>query len=330
MAKKQKDTDYLFLSARIRALERTLLTRQQLERMLDTSDIKEAVRVLTELGWESFDPSSASALNAVLLRRREQVFRELGQFMPDSAVLDVFKLKYDYHNVKTILKSHGEAESLLVDAGRIPAGELLQKYRERGKWDFLPDAMNEAAEHAARILAETGDPQLSDFRLDRACCREMLALAEQTNCAYLIDYVRTTIDASNLRALVRTLRLHKDAAFLRKILFAGGTVAPETIVSKGIGGSVAEVFSATALREAAAEGETALSGGSLTRFEKLCDDAVLRQAGKARRIPFGVEVAIGYVAAREAELTAVRMVLSGMAAGVPAATIRERLRESYV
>lgn len=330
MRKKNKDTEYLFLSARIRALERTLLTHQQLERMVDAGDVGEAVRVLTELGWESFDPQSATELNAVLLRRREQVFRELGQFMPDHAVLDVFKLKYDYHNVKTVLKSHGEAENLLVDAGRIPAQELLQKYRERGKWDFLPGAMNVAAEDAARILAETGDPQLADFRLDRTCCQEMLALAEETKCAYLVDYVRATVDAANLRSLVRTLRLHKDAAFLRQILLPGGTVSPETIASKGVGGGVAELFRTTALRDAAAAGETALSGGSLTEFEKLCDDAVLRQAGKARRIPFGVEVAIGYVAARESELTAVRMVLSGLAAGIPADTIRERLRESYV
>ena len=73
-----------------------------------------------------------------------------------------------------------------------------------------------------------------------------------------------------------------------------------------------------------------MGGGSLTEFEKLCDDAVLLTAGKARRVPFGVEVAIGYVAAREAELTAVRIVMSGLMAGIPAGTIRERLRESYV
>ena len=70
--------------------------------------------------------------------------------------------------------------------------------------------------------------------------------------------------------------------------------------------------------------------GCLTAFEKACDDAVLRAAGAARRVPFGVEVALGYLAAKEAEWTAVRTVLSGRMAGVPAEALRERLREQYV
>lgn len=48
------------------------------------------------------------------------------------------------------------------------------------------------------------------------------------------------------------------------------------------------------------------------------------------RVPFGVEVALGYLAAKEAEWTAVRTVLSGRMAGVPAEALRERLREQYV
>ena len=44
----------------------------------------------------------------------------------------------------------------------------------------------------------------------------------------------------------------------------------------------------------------------------------------------GVEVALGYLAAKEAEWTAVRTVLSGRMAGVPAEALRERLREQYV
>ena len=85
------------------------------------------------------------------------------------------------------------------------------------------------------------------------------------------------------------------------------------------------------LRRAAQAGKEAVeSGGSLTAFEKLCDDALMAQAARARRVPFGVEVVIGFVAAREAELSNVRIIMTGRMAGIPADTIRERLRESYV
>jgi V/A-type H+-transporting ATPase subunit C len=41
-------------------------------------------------------------------------------------------------------------------------------------------------------------------------------------------------------------------------------------------------------------------------------------------------VVIGYLAARESELTAVRIIMTGRLAGLKADLIRERLREAYV
>ena len=58
--------------------------------------------------------------------------------------------------------------------------------------------------------------------------------------------------------------------------------------------------------------------------------AVLRTAAGARRVPFGVEVALGYLIAKEAEWTAVRIVMAGRLAGLSADAIRERLRDTYV
>ena len=100
-------------------------------------------------------------------------------------------------------------------------------------------------------------------------------------------------------------------------------------VAELVGGSE-PVFVEQMNARAAELGDEAAKGGSLTAFEKACDDAVLRAAGAARRVPFGVEVALGYLAAKEAEWTAVRTVLSGRMAGVPAEALRERLREQYV
>ena len=45
---------------------------------------------------------------------------------------------------------------------------------------------------------------------------------------------------------------------------------------------------------------------------------------------FGEAPLIGYLAAKENELTNVRVLISGRLAGLDADTIRERLRESYV
>lgn len=332
MNKKRKDTDYLTISAQIRSMERRLLDRARMERMLDAATDDEAVRILTEVGYEAFDPASDRALNAALLRRREELFQELYRYAPEPEIIDVFKLKYDYHNLKAVLKGRdGDVSHLLVDAGRVKAESLQRRYRESGGWDFLPPAMAEAAKEGQRVLAETGDPQRSDAVVDRAWFAEMLSLAEETKCAYLVDYIRVTIDAANLRSVIRTLRMGRTPAFLKEFLFPGGTVSVDACLKAAVNGEVEQTYRTTVLRAAAQAGKEAVeSGGSLTAFEKLCDDAVLQQAGRARRIPFGVEVVIGFVAARETEVSNVRIIMAGRMAGISADTIRERLRESYV
>jgi V/A-type H+-transporting ATPase subunit C len=330
LARKPKDTDYLFLSAALRSRERELLDRSHVDRMLHAASLAESAQVLTELGYPPFDPSSEGSLNEAVAQVRSEMFRELEQKMPDKGILDVFKLKYDYHNLKTLIKSRGaDVRRLLLDAGRVRADELVSKLQQTGKWSFLPPVPAAAAEEAARVLAETGDPQRSDFLLDKAYFSELSAMAGATNCGFLMDYVRTLIDAANLRSIVRTLRMHRVGTFLQQVLFEGGSVAVNRILAD-VNDGVAALYRATPLAAAAELGQEAVSGSSLTAFEKACDNAVLAKAATSRSVPFGPEVPIGYVVARENDFTSARIILTGLMAGLDADTIRERLRDSYV
>ena len=330
MATTRKDTDYLFLSARIRSLERRALNRQLAERMLLAPTVAESAQVLTELGYPPFDTQSVSSLYGALAQHRAELFADLGRYMPEPAVLDVFRIKYDYHNLKTVIKNQSSSfRPLLIDAGRIGAETLASRYERTGKWDFLPPVMARAAAESARVLAETGDPQRSDFVLDRACFAEMLALSQESGCDFLISYVRTLIDAANLRDLVRTQRMHRPGSFLQQVLFDGGTVAVAEILA-GIGNGAATLWRATPLRDAAVLGDEAIAGGSLTGFEKACDNAVIKKVNEARSVPFGVEVVVGYIVAQENELVAARTILSGRMAGIDPDIIRERIRDPYV
>ena len=91
------------------------------------------------------------------------------------------------------------------------------------------------------------------------------------------------------------------------------------------------VTSSGTLAEAARMGSKLLqAGGTLTEFERECDNAVTRYVSDAKRVPFGEETVIAYLYAKEAELTAIRTILASRRAGLDGAAIRERLRETYV
>lgn len=333
MAKKLKDTDYLFISTYLHSRERDLLTQARMERMIEAPTASDAAKVLTEIGYSEFDPASQRELGSVLAQEQEKLFADLYRFVPDKAVVDVFKVKYDYHNLKALIKARATGtdapDRLLLDAGRVSAEDMRRAVWE-GDYSILPPALRQAAGEAVEVLSATGDPQLADFLLDRAYYAEMLSAAEATGSGFLVRYVRSAIDAANLRSAVRTLRMKKGADMLRRVLVDGGTVRVDSILSAAMSGNLEELYRSTNLRQAAELGTAAVNGGSLTPFEKACDDAVTAVAAGAKSVPFGVEAVISYLAAKEIEFTAVRIIMSGRMAGISGDTIRERLREAYV
>ena len=51
---------------------------------------------------------------------------------------------------------------------------------------------------------------------------------------------------------------------------------------------------------------------------------------QAKRVAFGEQPLIAYLAAKDSEFTAVRIIMTGRLAGLSADVIRERLRDAYV
>jgi V/A-type H+-transporting ATPase subunit C len=332
LANKIKDTDYLAISARIKAMETGLLTRERMEQVLEARSDEEAVKILQECGYPELDVRSPEAMDAALSAVREATLSDVLDGAPDPRYIDIFKLKYDYHNIKAVLKAQAmnvSPDSMLMDMGRVSAAELKEAVLT-GRLDELPESLAAAAAEAREVLDTTRDPQLSDICLDRWCYQEMMAVAEETGSAFLTGYVKIQIDAANLRALVRTLRMGKSGDFLKTVLLEGGGIGTDAVAAAGNSGALQELYGPTALQAAAEAGAEALRGGPLTDFEKLCDDAVGEYLAGAQFVPFGEAPLLGYLAARETEYTNIRILLMGRGAGLPAGVIRSRLRAGYV
>ena len=329
---KIRDTDYLTLSTRVRAMETRLVTRERMERMLDARTDEEAVKVLSECGYEELPALTNAGLDDLLSRARAALYRELHTAAPDKRVVELFQMKYDYHNAKVLVKAAAvgaEPDRMLMEGGRWSPERLKEAFQRDGLRD-VSETFRQAVLRARETLSAGNDPQQADFLLDRACYAEMADTAGAVGSPFLQGYVRLLIDAANLRSAVRSARIGKGPDFLRQVLLPGGNV-DVSVLSSGRGGDLASVFRGGPLAEAASTGAalTAPGSGELTAFERMCDDAVMHYLEGARLIPFGEQAVIGYLYARESEFTAIRTILSGRMAGLEADTIRERLRESY-
>ena len=323
---------YLYLSAMLRAREAKMLTRDKAERMIDAPGFDEAAKMLADCGYKDLSGCTAREVEAALAEHRAEIFSELARLSPDPEPVEVFRMRYDYHNAKTIIKCEAEGidrPDLMSFSGRI-APETLQKCFTDEKYAGIPPLFADALIEAKSVLARTQNPQLADFVLDRAYFAELLGAANSLGSSFLCGYAQTMIDASNLRSAVRTMRMGKDAEFLKTALIPGGGVDCGRILAAfGSGDTLAAIYANTVLSAAAVQGAQAAKGGTMTAFELSCDNAVTAYLTRARLVSYGEAPVIAYLAAVEGEVTALRMILTGLLASLAPETIRERLRDMY-
>ena len=93
MAKKIKDTDYLFLSTRVRALETQMLSRDRMEQMLEAKVPEDAASVLLDCGYGDIRLVAGNKKYADLLdvRMRPNVSTSSEYFVPGLLYTEYFQ-----------------------------------------------------------------------------------------------------------------------------------------------------------------------------------------------------------------------------------------------
>lgn len=330
--RKHTDKDYLFLSTMLRARSSVFINEDALENMLSSAKFEEAARVLQELGWPDMADLDRSGVDEALSKYREELFAELGRLCPDRELVDLFRLRYDYHNAKVIIKAQAvgqDTDNLLSGSGRVRIDKLKEAFIT-GDYRFVPKELGKSMLEARDVLARTDNPQLSDFVLDKACYSEMKHIAAKLDNKYINGYVALHAQGSNLRACVRCIRMGKSEEFIRSVLFADRYLERNITQICSAGDGMSVFFAGTPYKEAAVLGAAAAKGGRLTEFERACDNVMVKYLKDARMHGFGPEYVLGYLAATENDITCARIVLNGLLAGMSADKIRERLRDTYV
>lgn len=333
----QADTLYAYAVGRIRAIERRLLDKNKIDRMVDAKTPGEALKVLIEAdyGYSSKEQANISEYEGLLRDELKKTYNVLAEIAPEPDVFDIFLYKNDFHNIKVLLKSEFlgiSDEQLLSETGSVPVNKLKVMLRDRN-FKELPETVSDAIIDAIDTFNRTGDPQLIDIILDTACFKLMHETAAASENPFLIRVTEITIDLINIKSFIRIRHLNKSWDFMERVLLIGGTISPQsyfkyldTPVSK-----LNDAFRGTSYEALCEEGISEYTEkGSLTRFEKLSDDFMINFLKKAKYIHLGIEPLIAYLIAKETEVKNARIVMIGKINKIESDVIRERLRETYV
>jgi len=156
---------------RIRALETRLLTPGQIERMANAYDFEAAFGVLSETVYSEILPRLKSSFDFEDLCQLELLSLKnlMDRIAPENEILKVFFRKYDYLNLKILLRSllvKAEDITIYSKVGTIPF-EKLKTYVFEGLRDLDEKEIIEAIDAAKANYEQDKDPANLDIFLDK-------------------------------------------------------------------------------------------------------------------------------------------------------------------
>jgi V/A-type H+-transporting ATPase subunit C len=318
--------DFTYAVARIRFKETRLLSDGDLAQLLNAKDIPTVTRLLRDKGWGD---GSDMTPDELLRCEDDKTWAFIDELVPERAVFDYLLVPNDFHNLKVIIKAITRdidpTPYFLYNALNDP--EKLYDLLKRREYGEIPAYLSVPAKEALTVLLQTADGQLCDLIIDRACMEYVYSLGKANEDEIIRLYCELFVASADIKFAVRCAKVKKNREFILR-----GLAPCETLDVNRLSGAAAAGFqdiiaylNETQYRSAVEAIETSMSA-----FEKWCDDSLTAVMKPMKWEPFSIGPVVAYIIARDHEIKAVRMILSGKLSELPEETIKERLRMMYV
>lgn len=335
MASKINTTEYMYCSARIRAMESSLVSWDKMRVVADSSTFSEAINKISEYGVELvYSENGEIDAEASLQKTYTNACEFVKSYVPHPEQLEFLRYPYDCNNLKAAIKCYFRGISpapMLYDCGACSAESALAAVK--GEPTAYPKNMSAAVSEAMESYSKTKNPQNIDVIIDRACYMDMLECAMDSGCEFFVKLVKTKIDLINIITCVRIIRMKMGRAgysLLSDAILEGGNYDAKFFCECYEGGE-ARLCESLAFSDYG-KFITCIceNPDRFSEVEKFSDDMYMEIAKGAKSIPFGPEVAAGYLIAIEYQIKNLRIILDAKLTGKSSDVVNQRLRCAYV
>ena len=226
---------YVYTVARLRGMENHILDAAFFSRLMDSPTIDDANKALGETSYAQWLGQSDGGFDKAIDAEILATCKELGQFVPDGELLTLFRMPYDFHNVKVLLKSlfkvrggdpEGRRHDLLSRLGVIPVEELTEAI-ETEEYGGLPYGLGDVIPKCWGLWDQTKNAQSVELLLDHCMFRAMLDIAEGLKMPEVAAWVKSRIDVENMKSAIRLARMNYDPTRGLPFFHEGGNIRAE-------------------------------------------------------------------------------------------------------
>ena len=169
----ETNSSYPYASAKVKAMEGMLITKEKLNRIIEAKDFSMAMRILSEIGYAQPIATNAGfeqMIEKELIERRRAFAAGVLRVMFFTRIIRAEK---DYHNMKVLIKLmmlDKSLDEIELTSGNIAVDKLKRALNENNYYD-LPWTMKEAMLFIDKRFAVAADASVGRRGYGQGVCK---------------------------------------------------------------------------------------------------------------------------------------------------------------
>ena len=330
------DSRYGFAVGLIRVLEKRFFSKAVLDRLLSSSSLVEAGRILSETGYSSefTDLNNVKQAEKLLEQEWNETLTLISKLTWESYWIDLFRKRIDYHNLKVLFKNkliEKSDSSFLCEGGFIPI-DILEKEIQSEKEETVSPFLDRAIKKVKTVISSSVAPYYIDITLEKLEQEEWELVFKEHRNSFLQEWRLLEIDLFNLDAFLCVKFLNQDASFLKDVFIPGGRFESLFLIRllEEPWETVYKELRKTGYNEIVSNSVRDLEEGwGFVSWERNCQEMKWHMLQPVRLHAFGVEVLFAYLFFKEIELSVVRKILVGRANGLEREVIKKGVPDVF-
>ncbi|MGT2887519.1 V-type ATPase subunit [Streptococcus didelphis] len=318
--------------------EKEFISPQQFEKILKADDKAFLTHLLQTSPYHLTieDIEDLDKLEACLMNHLVKVYAWAFEESPSPEIVDLFSLRYTYHNLKVLLKMRAtkkDLQSLLIPIGRANLA-TLENFVTSLKSDNLPEILVSEIQEIWEEYHYYQDIRVIEIGADLAYFKHLKAIAKDLDDPTFEKAVSMIIDLYNFITIKRAHAMQKSQGFIKQLIYEDAVFSGHQFGIREVEADLKNWFNSIRTDEFGFETipfSDKIDQATITivELEYVRDYLIFQLFDKARYTVEGPYPLARFLLGKEFEVQNLRLILSALANQLPRNLIKERMRPIY-
>lgn len=301
--------EYVQAAALVKVAEKKMLNSPKLMRMIDANTALDILKILSETDYSK---SMAGVVREedyeeILSNEIKKVYSFARQLAKKhTEIVDILALKYEFQNLKLRLKAKLKNKNVDKYTVKLSNINLESEYKS-----------------AKEVFDKTDDITQAVISLDKMYYEKLKKECESTKLEIFSKYYNLLINSYNLLTFLRLKNQKRSIKYANKCIFENESLL--NIYEKD-----SYIEDLKKMFDNKKMWEKYEKTGKISVIEKELDNCVMYLIKEYKDVNYGIEPIVTYILAKEYEMKAIRLIMTGKINKIDTNIIKERMREIYV